>query len=65
MLEAVPQLHAIHPWMFSHYWLSLGDFLRDPIGYHVVGRGALLSLAYIVVFGSAAWARFAGKDISS
>jgi ABC-2 type transport system permease protein len=65
VLEAVPQLHAIHPWLFSHYWLSLGDFLRDPVGYDLVRKGALLALGYIVVFGLAAWARFSSKDVSS
>jgi ABC-2 type transport system permease protein len=65
VLEAVPQLHAIHPWLFSHYWLSLGDFLRDPVGYDMVRKGALLALGYIVVFGLAAWARFGSKDVSS
>jgi len=29
VLVAVPQLHALAPWLFSHYWLSFGDFLRD------------------------------------
>jgi ABC-2 type transport system permease protein len=65
VLEAVPQLHAIHPWLFSHYWLTLGDFLRDPLGYEMVRKGALLALGYIVVFGLAAWARFSSKDVSS
>ena len=65
MLDAVPQLHSIHPWLFSHYWLSFGDFLRDPVRYDQVAKGALVALAYIVVFGLAAWARFGGKDISS
>ena len=65
VLAAVPQLHAIAPWLFSHYWLSLGDFLREPIRWDVVDKGALLALAYIVVFGLGAWARFSTKDISS
>ena len=65
VLDAVPQLGAIKPWLFTHYWLSIGDFLRDPINFDAVERGAGIALAYIVVFALAAWARFAGKDISS
>jgi ABC-2 type transport system permease protein len=65
VLAAIPQLHALAPWLFSHYWLSLGDFLRDPVRYDQVQKGALLALAYIVVFALAAWARFGDKDISS
>ena len=53
VLVAVPQLHALAPWLFSHYWLSLGDFLRDPIRYDQVQKGPLLALGYIVVFGLA------------
>jgi ABC-2 type transport system permease protein len=65
VLVAIPQLHALAPWLFSHYWLSLGDFLRDPIRWDVVRRGALLAVGYIAVFGFAAWARFSTKDVSS
>jgi ABC-2 type transport system permease protein len=65
VIEAVPQLGGIHPWLFSHYWLSFGDFLRDPVRFDVVEKGALVALAYIVVFATAAWARFGDKDISS
>jgi ABC-2 type transport system permease protein len=65
VLEAVPQLSAIHPWLFSHYWLQFADFLRDPLAYDQVQKGVLVSLVYIGVFLSMAWARFGSKDISS
>jgi ABC-2 type transport system permease protein len=65
VLVAVPQLHSLAPWLFSHYWLSFGDFLRDPVRFDDVHKGTLVALAYIVVFGLAAWARFGDKDISS
>jgi ABC-2 type transport system permease protein len=65
VLQAVPQLSSIHPWLFSDYWLDFADFLRDPVSYQQVTKGALVSLGYIVVFLSAAWARFGVKDVSS
>jgi ABC-2 type transport system permease protein len=65
VLVAVPQLHALRPWLFSNYWLSFDDFLRDPIRYDMVQKGALMALAYVVVFGLSAWARFGSKDVSS
>jgi ABC-2 type transport system permease protein len=65
VLVAVPQLHALRPWLFSNYWLSFDDFLRDPIRYDMVRKGALMALGYIVVFGLSAWARFGSKDVSS
>ena len=31
VLDQVPQLAAIHPWLPSHHWLAWVDVLRDPI----------------------------------
>ncbi|EDY50664.1 ABC transporter membrane protein [Streptomyces clavuligerus] len=30
ILDAIPQLDAVHPYLFPHYWLSFSDLLRDP-----------------------------------
>jgi ABC-2 type transport system permease protein len=65
VLDSVPQLHSIQPWLFSHYWLQFGDLLRDPLALGGVEHGVLVSLAYAAVFLSAAWARFGEKDITS
>jgi len=65
VLIAVPQLHAIRPWLISNSYLAFADLLRDPVGYSQIQRGVLLSVGYLVVFGSLAWARFTTKDISS
>lgn len=65
VLDAVPQLAWLHPWLLVHEWLSFGDLLRDPMAYGGVTRGLLVDLAYALVFWLAAWARFAGKDITS
>jgi ABC-2 type transport system permease protein len=63
--DAVPQIAWLHPYLFTHYWLAFGDLLRQPIPTHDIGLGLLSQLAYIAVFGSMAWARFTGKDITS
>jgi ABC-2 type transport system permease protein len=65
VLDTVPQLGAIHPWLFSHYWLNFGDLLRDPIATAGVLRGLLAAAAYVAVFGALAWSRFGAKDVSS
>jgi len=65
VLVAVPQLHAIHPWLLSKHLLDFSDVLRDPLSYDGVRSGALLALAYIAVFFSLAWSRFTTKDVSS
>jgi ABC-2 type transport system permease protein len=65
VLDALPQLDWLHPWLFSHYWLSFADLLRDPIAWGSFGDNALLQLGYLVVFAAAAIARFVTKDILS
>jgi ABC-2 type transport system permease protein len=65
ILGAVPQISAIHPYLLTHWWLRFGDLLRDPVVYGEMGRGLLVTAAYVAVFGSLAWARLGTKDVSS
>jgi ABC-2 type transport system permease protein len=65
VLDAVPQISAIHPWLLSHYWQQFIDVLRDPMALDKVGHGLLASATYAVLFLSMAWARFNNKDVSS
>lgn len=65
VLDAVPQLHAMHPWLPSHYWLQWVDLLRDPMATAAIEHGLLVTGAYILIFLSLAWARFSGKDVTS
>lgn len=65
ILDTVPQIHVIHPYLLSHYWLAFGDLLRDPISTNQVGPGLLSAAVYVALFGSLAWARFTGKDVTS
>jgi ABC-2 type transport system permease protein len=65
ILDAVPQLGWLHPWLIVHEWMAFGDLLRDPIAWETVLRGLFINGAYAVVFWLAAWARFSSKDITS
>ncbi|MFI6083251.1 ABC transporter permease [Streptomyces sp. NPDC051217] len=65
ILDTIPQLHAIHPYLFPHYWLSFADLLREPFYWDDVLKNLGLQGGYAAVFGSAAWARFTAKDISA
>lgn len=65
VLDAVPQLEWLHPWLLVHRWLAFSDLLRDPIFWSDIQHGLLINAAYAVVFWLAAWARFGGKDITS
>ena len=65
ILDALPQLEVIHPWLFTHHWLGFADLLRTPVDLTVFGENALLQLGYIAVFGALAYGRFATKDVLS
>jgi len=65
ILAAVPQVAAIHPYLFTHWWLSFGDLLREPVFLDRMGQGLLVTLAYVAVFGALAWARLTTRDVTS
>ncbi|MFF6998030.1 ABC transporter permease [Streptomyces sp. NPDC008313] len=65
ILDQIPQLHALRPYFFSHYWLSFADLMRDPVYWDDLVRNLGLQGLYAAVFGSAAWARFTAKDITA
>jgi ABC-2 type transport system permease protein len=65
ILDAIPQLGWLHPWLLVDWWPAFGDLLRDPISTDAIGRGLLTALVYAVVFLVAAWVRFRSKDITS
>ena len=65
VLDSLPQLAWLHPWLFSHYWFDVGDLLREPISWASFGANALLQGGYVVVFGALAYGRFASKDVLS
>jgi ABC-2 type transport system permease protein len=65
ILDAIPQIAGIHPWLFTHWWLAFGDLVRDPVAYDQMTRGLLVTAAYVLVFGSLAWARLTTRDVTS
>lgn len=65
IVDALPQLDFLDPWLFTHYWLGFADFLRDPISWDNLAANGLLQAGYIVVFGALAFGRFTTKDILS
>ncbi|GGZ52790.1 ABC transporter permease [Streptomyces inusitatus] len=65
ILGSVPQLDAIHPYLFPHYWMSFSDLLREPFHWEEIHRNLGLQAVYTGVFGAAAWARFTTKDVTA
>jgi ABC-2 type transport system permease protein len=64
ILDSIPQLSWLHEWLPTHWWMSFGDVLRDPIAWDNMTRGLLTAAGYALVFWLAAWARFSSKDVT-
>jgi len=60
--DSIPQISAIHPYLFSHPWMRFGDVLRSPMSVHGLQQGLWTQLAYLAFFLPAAWARLRTKD---
>ncbi|AOP45167.1 ABC transporter permease [Streptomyces lydicus] len=65
ILDTLPQLAAVQPYLFPHYWLSFADLLRDPVYWDQLAKNFGLQALYAAVFGTAAWARFTTRDITA
>ncbi|CAM5252827.1 ABC transporter permease [Streptomyces spiroverticillatus] len=65
ILDTIPQLDALGPYLFPHYWLSFADLLREPVYWDELGKNLGMQGVYAAVFGSAAWARFTSRDITA
>ncbi|MBT8160384.1 MULTISPECIES: ABC transporter permease [Arthrobacter] len=65
VMDNLPQLDWLHPWLFSHYWLNFADLLRQPISWADFGNNAILQAGYILAGGAVAFGKFTGKDVLS
>lgn len=63
ILDSIPQLSVIHPWLLSHYWMSFADLLRSPMYGANVVHNLWLQAIYVAVFGALAWARLTSRDV--
>jgi ABC-2 type transport system permease protein len=65
VLDNVPQLAAIGPYLPTHWWLSFDALLRAPVDTTTLLHGLLSFAVYAVLAGAFAWARFTSADITS
>jgi ABC-2 type transport system permease protein len=63
VLDQLPQIAWLHPFLFTDSWLGLVDLLRQPPLYSTFGTNALLQGAYVLVFGALAYGRFTTRDV--
>ena len=65
VLDTLPQLAAIHPFLLTHHWFDFAEFLRIQVDWGVLGSGLLVQLGWAAIFGSLAWGRFVTADVTS
>jgi ABC-2 type transport system permease protein len=65
VVDNVPQLAAIGPYLPTHWWLSFDSILRAPVDTAALLKGLLSFGVYTVLASSLAWARFTSADVTS
>jgi ABC-2 type transport system permease protein len=65
VLDSIPQVAWIHPYLLSHRWLAFADLLRDPVPSGELLLGVATQAAWVAVCASLAWARFSSSDVSA
>ncbi len=63
VLDQIPSLRAIHPYLPTHGWLGYTDLFRFPVDWGSMRSGVIVSAVYTVVFLGAALAWFGRKDV--
>ena len=43
VLDSIPQVGWLHPYLLTHHWLDFGDLFRDPIAWNNIVAGLLLA----------------------
>jgi ABC-2 type transport system permease protein len=65
ILDTIPQVGWLHPYLITHQWAAYVDLFRDPVDLTNVGHGLYIAAGYGVVAFLAARARFVPKDVTS
>ena len=65
VLDSLPALSAIQPWLLTHHWLDFAELLRISPDTGTLLSGLGVQAAWVAVFGALAWARFTTADVSS
>jgi ABC-type transport system involved in multi-copper enzyme maturation permease subunit len=65
VVDNVPQLAAVGPYLPTHWWLGFDSLLRAPVASYTLLHGLLSFGVYLVLFSSLAWARFTSADVTS
>ena len=65
IMDQIPSLDAIHPFLPTHGWLGFTGLFRFPVDWAPMRAGLAVSAAYTVVFLTAAVVGFRRRDVTS
>jgi ABC-2 type transport system permease protein len=65
ILDAVPSLRVLRPYLLTHDWLAYVDLFRSPVGWEGMRHGLLVFAVYTGVFVGGALTVFTRKDVTS
>jgi ABC-2 type transport system permease protein len=65
IVDNLPSLHVVHPYLFSHGWLAFVDLFRSPVEWGEMIKGLELDASYTLVFLALALWVFGRKDVVS
>ena len=65
VLDSLPQLSVIHPYLLTHHWLDFGELLRSQVDWSSLIGGLGLQVGWVAVMGALAVARFTTADVTA
>ncbi len=65
VLDALPQLSVVHPFLLTHHWLDFGELLRAQVDLSTLLGGLAVQVGWVAVAGALAWSRFTTADITA
>lgn len=65
ILDSIPQLDWLHPYLLTHSWPFFTDLLLAPVPTARLTQGLFTAAVYGAVAWAAAWARLSGRDLTN
>jgi ABC-2 type transport system permease protein len=65
ILDAIPSLRVLRPFLLTHDWLAYVDLFRSPVAWEGVGHGVVVFAVYTALFVGGALAVFTRRDVTS
>lgn len=65
VLNALPQLSAVHPFLLVHHWFDFGELLRLQVDLGALVPGLVVQAAWVAVASALAWSRFTSADVTA